>query len=330
MGLKVFISWSGARSRAVASALKEWLPIVMEGVDPWVSDKDISAGERWAQSVAGELESANFGIICITPENLNADWILFEAGALSKSMQDAKVIPLLFDLEFSDISGPLAQFQAKKLEKDSMREVVLSINKCAETPTSEEVLGKRFEPLWATFEGYLASVPAKEPAEKSKRNHTQVLEELVASVRSLEAKFRSSAPQNEEVFRFSRKQRLHPKFLLEFRENYRGIGAETIVLPALAGLLREDAPWFSEVLLDASRDLMDPLKGKRQLGLRKLRELLRLVESSSAMFRELFETKDAYFFMREACHLIEFSIEELRQEAKGGNSLIERLTQGNS
>ena len=84
--MKVFISWSGPRSRAVAVALKDWLPLVLEGVDPWVSDKDISAGERWAQSVAGELESANFGIICITPENLNADWILFESGALSKSM----------------------------------------------------------------------------------------------------------------------------------------------------------------------------------------------------------------------------------------------------
>ncbi|RWR47594.1 toll/interleukin-1 receptor domain-containing protein [Sinirhodobacter ferrireducens] len=115
--MKVFISWSGTRSRAVATALKDWLPIILEGIEPWVSDKDISAGERWAQSVAGELEAANFGIICITPENLNADWILFESGALSKSMQDARVIPLLFDLDFSDISGPLAQFQAKNLKR---------------------------------------------------------------------------------------------------------------------------------------------------------------------------------------------------------------------
>ena len=71
--MKVFISWSGDRSQAVANAFKEWLPMVLQYVEPWVSEKDINAGERWAQMIAGELEQANFGIICLTPENLKSE-----------------------------------------------------------------------------------------------------------------------------------------------------------------------------------------------------------------------------------------------------------------
>jgi TIR domain len=113
--MKVFVSWSGERSRLLAQALHSWLPLVLHYVKPWLSDADVSAGDRWATVVAKELETSNFGIICVTPENLNSPWVLFEAGALAKAMQGAKVIPLLFNLEFSDISGPLAQFQAKKM-----------------------------------------------------------------------------------------------------------------------------------------------------------------------------------------------------------------------
>lgn len=304
--MKVFISWSGQRSRAVAVALKEWLPIVLEGVEPWVSDKDISAGERWAQSIAGELEAANFGVICITPENLNADWILFESGALSKSMQDAKVIPLLFDLDFSDVSGPLAQFQAKKLEKDGMREVVQAINRCSEKPTAEEVVGKRFDPLWSTFEESLKKVPAREPSEKSKRTQTQVLEELVSTVRSLEARFRDLSSSVDPGIRNSKRRRPNPELYFNLMEitTSDDIGS-SLLLPAFAGAFRDEAPWVSEILMDAYRDLSDATKARNVIGQRKLRDFLRLVEAGHPVFRDLSESKDAYFMLRDMSHLME-------------------------
>lgn len=46
--MKVFISWSGTRSKAMANALKEWIPLIVQHAKPFVSDKDISAGDRWA------------------------------------------------------------------------------------------------------------------------------------------------------------------------------------------------------------------------------------------------------------------------------------------
>src|SRR6266571_6593698 len=129
--MKVFISWSGPRSQVVAEALRDWLPLVLHYVEPWLSRADLAAGERWADAVAKQLESTNFGIICVTRENVAAPWILFEAGSLAKSLQESRVVPLLLDLEFSEITGPLAQFQAKKVDKDGLSELVHSINAVA-------------------------------------------------------------------------------------------------------------------------------------------------------------------------------------------------------
>ena len=55
--LKRFISWSEKRSEALASALREWLPLVLHYVEPWLSKSDIQAGERWSVEIAKELES---------------------------------------------------------------------------------------------------------------------------------------------------------------------------------------------------------------------------------------------------------------------------------
>jgi hypothetical protein len=91
--MKVFISWSGERSRAVAEALWEWLPNVIQTVNPWVSLADIEKGARWSTEIASQLETCCVGLICLTPENLSAPWLLFEAGAISKTLDKAFVCP---------------------------------------------------------------------------------------------------------------------------------------------------------------------------------------------------------------------------------------------
>src|SRR3954469_20494730 len=83
---RVFISWSGDTSRQVAEALKDWLPEVIEGIEPWLSTQDLTAGMRWGSELASQLERTDFGVICLTPDNLQAPWILFEAGALAKAV----------------------------------------------------------------------------------------------------------------------------------------------------------------------------------------------------------------------------------------------------
>jgi hypothetical protein len=82
--MKVFISWSGSLSKSVAEKLRPWMREIIQGLEPFVSSLDIQKGNLWLTELMNELEGSSIGIICLTKENLNSKWLLFEAGALFK------------------------------------------------------------------------------------------------------------------------------------------------------------------------------------------------------------------------------------------------------
>src|SRR5688572_24049156 len=88
--LRVFISWSGARSKAIAEALRGWVPRVLQSVHPWMSGEDIYAGARWLAEIQAQLSQTGVGIICVTPENQHSPWLNFEGGALSKTLPESR------------------------------------------------------------------------------------------------------------------------------------------------------------------------------------------------------------------------------------------------
>src|SRR5262249_42540665 len=126
---------------------KKWIGDMIQKAEPWMSKLDIDAGARWNKEVTENLEVAKYGIICLTRTNLNAPWILFEAGALAKTLKDTFVCPYLIDLNPSDIpQGPLTQFQAKKANEKETRELILSINRALKDEAlPEDRLERLFE-----------------------------------------------------------------------------------------------------------------------------------------------------------------------------------------
>ena len=114
---RVFISWSGDRSLKVANSLQAWLKMVVQPIDVWFSDVNITPGLRWRHALGDELQKSQFAIVCLTRENMNAPWLLFEAGAIGRSLDESRVVPLLLDLSQSDVKGPLAEFQALPLDQ---------------------------------------------------------------------------------------------------------------------------------------------------------------------------------------------------------------------
>jgi hypothetical protein len=127
--MKVFVSWSGEKSKATAEALREWLPNVIQAIEPWMSAEDIDKGARWASDLASQLESIQFGVLCLTSDCIASPWILFEAGALSKTLDKARVCPYLFDISPADLAGPLIQFNAAKADKDDTRKLINALIK---------------------------------------------------------------------------------------------------------------------------------------------------------------------------------------------------------
>lgn len=151
--MKVFISWSGNKSHKVGLVFREWLPSVIQSLEPYVSSEDIDKGARWSTDIAKELEDSTFGILCVTKENLHAPWLSFEAGALSKTMDKACVTPFLFDIKRSEVNGPILQFQSTIFEKDDIKKLIHTLNKaCGESGISETMLDKAFEVWYPTLE----------------------------------------------------------------------------------------------------------------------------------------------------------------------------------
>lgn len=299
--MKVFISWSGERSQALAAALRDWLPLVLHYVEPWLSEADVAAGDRWAQEVAKELEASNFGIICVTPENVGAPWVLFEAGALAKSMRGSRVAPLLFNLEFSDITGPLAQFQAKKVERGGVGEIIQSINHATDTGIPDERAKQLFAALWLEFEKKLESIPDEAPTEKHMRPQHEILEELVTGVRGLDQRFRDlEGAVSEEAPRWRRRRlrHFHPMMFEEMAHMVSEEGDDPIALLMFGGLLRDDFPWLYEIVIEAYREVRDGDQKAAQRAIDRLRRVTKSLHRGPFM-EELAGSREAHMMMRE-------------------------------
>jgi hypothetical protein len=185
--MKVFICWSQERSKTIAEELRRWLKIVIQQIDPWMSDEDIRAGARWHPEITNILAECKVGIICLTPENLKSEWIHFEAGALSKTVEKTYVCPLLIGgLEKEDVPYPLAQFQLKKANKDGMFDIVKTINSVLNKTflLSDEILKKTFDKWWPDLEKVIKELPVL-ATNKTKRTQDEMLEEILNSVRAL-------------------------------------------------------------------------------------------------------------------------------------------------
>jgi hypothetical protein len=172
---------------ALAQTFNGWLPGVIQAIKPYFSPDDVAKGTRWSNEIAVELEASRVGLLFLTRENKNAEWILFESGALSKSLGTARVCPILFGLEPSELTGPLTQFQAAVFDEAEMLRVVKMINaNLAEHALTPEVLGSVFQMWWPKLKERVDTEmqQAAGPVDQ-KRPQREMLEEILGIVRNL-------------------------------------------------------------------------------------------------------------------------------------------------
>lgn len=276
--MKVFISWSGDRSQAVAAALRDWFPLVLHYIDPWLSKSDIQAGERWSVEIAKELEACNFGIICVTKDNLNAPWILFEAGALAKSMENGRVIPLLLDVDVKEVTGPLAQFQAAKLDSAGVLNLILGLNKASSGPVPDQKIDKLFSALWADLEKQLAMVPKSATPTRQSRPQGEILEELVAGVRNVESRVRDIVDEDSFFRKRRKRHRVHPGMILDMSRQLSFRSRDPIQIMMLATLVRDEIPWLYELALEFFRTRRISHGRFNDYARKQLQEALQMLE----------------------------------------------------
>lgn len=128
---KIFISWSGSKSKEIAKGIKWALEDNIfkgTGLKCFVSDLDISSGSDWWLKIKGELKTCKMGILCITKENIKAPWIYFEAGAMIA--REIPTTPILFNCGFNHLLSPLSGKQAVDFyDQQKFVKMILDINR---------------------------------------------------------------------------------------------------------------------------------------------------------------------------------------------------------
>lgn len=193
--MKVFLSWSKPRSQKVAELLKGWIPCVIQSVEPWFSSQNIEDGELWFNSIQNQVASIINGIICLTKENQNEPWILFEAGGLAKGLEKSRIYVLLIDLNSSDILlSPLSAFNHTKVTEEGIRKLMHVINGRTDKPVLPSVIDSVFDKFWQDFQTQFDKIlldtePADQPSHKPAKSQAisddlkPLLEEILKTVR---------------------------------------------------------------------------------------------------------------------------------------------------
>jgi len=180
-GYNVFVSWSGSRSNWVAQAVRDWLPLVLQTAKPWMSTNDVEKGTRGLGEVSTNLQGVKIGIVCLTPENLDAPWILYEAGALSKTIDEKTRLCtyLLGGLQFQDVKPPLGMFQATKPDKSDTLEMVRTINVALGDTVTKSNLDRIFDRMWPELEEKLLRIPTVGQNTSPKRSTEDMITEIL-------------------------------------------------------------------------------------------------------------------------------------------------------
>jgi hypothetical protein len=184
--MHVFISWSGERSKTAAQGLRSLLEdMFQQAVEVFISDH-IGPGENWAQRIGVELEQSQFGVLCLTHDNFQAPWLLFEAGAVAKKFGSAHIVPYLIDeLPEAADRSPLAYFQRARADHDGTYRLVQTINEVRENPQPEQRLERSFERWWPDLEQTLKSLPVPPQNQATLRSDRQILEEILQKITTL-------------------------------------------------------------------------------------------------------------------------------------------------
>lgn len=192
--MRVFIGWSGERSRLVAAALRDWMKKLIQSVEPWMAEEDLS-GKRVDATPA--IREARAAVLCLTGDNHQAADLHFEAGLLASSIPTAFIGPFLLGVRPSEVSRPLSRFPARQADREGTLSLIQAINSHPElaSPLAASHLQESFGLWWPKLEGQLRQIPAPPPETRDAGQLLELTEEILQKVREIAAsQARPAAP----------------------------------------------------------------------------------------------------------------------------------------
>lgn len=208
--MNIFISWSGETSRLIAEKLSIFIPKIIQLAKPFYSPADIDKGAGWLEEINKMLGECLCGIVCLTKDNTEKPWILYEAGALSNRLGTARVCPILFGVTKTEVTGPLSHKQMTVFSKEDITKLMKSINKLFENQAiSESLLEEMVDSFFPKFQEevneILKSSKDTTVTTKPKRTDRNILEEILDLVRKQNNQSERVIEKNRNALSFARK-----------------------------------------------------------------------------------------------------------------------------
>jgi hypothetical protein len=149
--MDTLLTWSGEASHEIASFFHTWLPLVLPGIQPWISDEDIAKGKQWFPQLMSQLSRSNISITFITPENVRSPWIYYEVGVIAAKLENGFVCPYLVGVDTRMVKDtPLGQFQWTEAGKADSWKLIRSINQyLGDKQHDERLLKGNFDNQWS-------------------------------------------------------------------------------------------------------------------------------------------------------------------------------------
>jgi hypothetical protein len=161
---------------------------MINDVRPFLSRHDVESGSRWNLELMRELGESTFGILCLTSENLNSAWLLFEAGALTKHVEGRACGLLIGSLRSADVGGPLSQFQHRAFSREEFESLLKDINAKLDKPLEvrqlELIVDKWWPDIEKEYQKALSAIPGE--IRRVRRDQQDILEEILGKIRAVE------------------------------------------------------------------------------------------------------------------------------------------------
>ena len=342
--MKVFISWSGERSKKVALIFREWLPTVIQALEPFVSSEDIEKGSRWNTDIAQELNETKFGIICVTKDNIKSPWLNFEAGALSKTIDNSYVAPVLFEVKPSDLTNsPISQFQATSISKEDMKKLVETLNTASGNCLTQGRLDKAFELCYPDLEKNIKELKETEDVQAEEVDNdtgstlnANILEELLETERNTQRLLgNTDAKLYNNIDQLQKKiedigNKIETQHEYDMRRNYKRIRhnmTEEVIFSRelneqtfpynvlmVLSLVKDELPWIYEVGCELVRVLnSEEENGKKHLAIAKFRNVIEYSMERPFIINMNPYKRDMLYMLRELPQKIAFELENQKE-----------------
>ena len=116
--------------------MKGWLTHIISGLcdEEIFFSPEIEKGLDWFDEVRRGLAEVDAALICLTPENIQSQWMHFEAGAVIGRLEKNRVFPYLFGVSPGDLKGPLGAFQGTSNNEEDTRRLAADLCRLSGAP----------------------------------------------------------------------------------------------------------------------------------------------------------------------------------------------------